>query len=113
MTDIKEVIKLVNQARKVLELKPIKKLPKGIKDDSEFCPIAIALEHTFEIDTSVMWSTGSYVIIAQEIAKIWGTYVVPTGISEQPTIMLPTELSDWISAFDSGLEPEYEAEEGE
>lgn len=117
MTDIKEVVKLVNQARKVLELEPIKKLPKGIKDDPEFCPIAIALEHTFEIGVGMMWSSSVYPVEAQEIAKAWGTYVAPSDANKlgwkQQTVILPIELSQWVFDFDSGLEPEYEAEEGE
>lgn len=117
MTDIKEVIKLVNQARKILELEPIKKLPKGIKDDPRFCPIAIALEHIFEIGIDIMWSTSVYSVEVQEIAKVWGTYVASSDTNKldckQQIVSLPIELSQWILDFDSGLEPEYEAETGE
>jgi hypothetical protein len=50
-SELKKVLELINVGRKALKLKPLAEIPKGLRDDEDLCPLALAFGATiFRMD---------------------------------------------------------------
>lgn len=88
------VLGKVNQVRKVLGQKRLKKMPKGAMTDSFSCPLARGFNKGCEVSsTYVEFKT---LKDAERVTKLWGAY--PTGNS---FVRLPRWARDFVDRFDS------------
>ena len=100
-----KVIALINAGRKALNLRPLRNIPKGRRDNCISCPIHNAF-----------WTKGQYPgvrlvkivqipkIQGKSLAKAWGQRTRGTG--DEVTVYLPKVLRTFIRRFDAGKYPE-------
>lgn len=107
-TDLKEVVRLVNLARKAVERTRISSLRKGDPHQADQCPLANSL------DGGGVWVDGTvaaYEAITHEqadaIAEAWDTTFTDVGGGEYE-IALPEPLQEFVTEFDDGVFPELQ-----
>lgn len=110
--DIEEVLAEINKARKALKMRPLKKIPKGHKEDGYSCPIARGLgnrNQSDELHVSCMVETLPE--RGKKIAKAWGQQLVrsnPPRSPERVWVEMPMAVDRFVRDFDDGKFPEYE-----
>lgn len=89
----------VNEVRRVLGVKELDDLPKGLRHESLECPIARSFEDIAQmsIDDDTLYVDDWR--LAQRIGRVW-------GFGSLRSARLPTEIREFVSAFDRGLFPE-------
>lgn len=92
------VLELINQARKALGYRPLKKLRKGIQGEPNACPLFHSIPYAKKVGELYieMRSQES----AKKIAGAW------KDICVDGTVVLPGVLQGFISKFDDGKYPE-------
>ena len=100
-----DVLELVNKARLVLELPPIRRLPKGIPDTARKCVLgrSLGLEILLD-DQDRAYALLTDYRLASKLASVWGA-ARPCGMWNGWGVMLPAKLSDFVREFDSRCYP--------
>ena len=131
---LENVLSLVNDARKVLGLKPIDDLPEGKKEEGNSCPIANALVFCLRVDEDYV--TFDDEMMAEHVCDVWkvdhailtvwpiladrcdvwtvdGWRVagITKGWSGIYKVSTPSEIAFFINDFDNNAYPEYEKKE--
>lgn len=111
---LEPVLSLVNDARKVLGLKPIDDLPEGKKEEGDSCPIANALVFCLRVDEDYV--TFDDEMMAEHVCDVWkvdGWRVagITKGWSGIYKVSTPSEIAFFINDFDNNAYPEYEKKE--
>lgn len=92
-------LRLVNNIRVTLGKKPLKKMPKGIQEDACECPVAAALNATFNYDTIDFHSD----VVARKVAAALHIKRYDTQV------LAPATLRGFAVQFDAGYFPELQA----
>lgn len=112
-----EVLELVNKARVVLELPPLRKLPRGIPETSRKCVLGRSLGVEVLLDDR----DRAYALLldyhaAWRLARVWDA-ARPCGMWNGWAVLLPPELDRFLHEFDALCYPHLtsaasEAKEG-
>jgi hypothetical protein len=104
-----EVLELVNQARLVLEMPALRKLPKGIPDAARKCVLGRSLDLEILLDDQ----DRAYALVlryrtACSVARVWGVRR-PYGMWNGWAVLLPRALNEFVHDFDSRCYPSIES----
>lgn len=105
---LNKVLVLVNNARKVLDLKPLDDLPNGERLDGRKCPIANALEKCKRADTDYIEFDDE--MTAERISDIWNVGMIKERYFGKYKVSTPSDIAFFIDDFDNEAYPEYEKE---
>lgn len=112
MTDLEQVLGLVNSARAALGEEPLESLPRGRRGSSSDCVLARSLSMSFG-NRSAWATTGSHRrrrLAASALAAAWE---VRPGRVNRRAVALPGTLREFVTRFDAGDYPELvEASDG-
>jgi hypothetical protein len=97
---LKNVLELCNRALNVCEMLPLQKLPNGLRNDENFCPLANALD-ALGARVSCNFVRFNDEEVANKIANVWGT-----SRRSPKEIFLPFFLQEFIRCFDLGEFPQ-------
>jgi hypothetical protein len=104
-----EILDLINRARLVLEMPPLRKLLKGIPDTARKC----VLGRSMGLDILIDDQERAYALVlryraAYSLARAWGVER-PHGIWNGWAVLLPQRLNEFVHEFDSGCYPSMES----
>lgn len=105
MTDLEQVLGLVNSARAALGEEPLESLPRGRRGSSSDCVLARSLGMSFG-NRSAWAMTGPLRrrrLAAAALAEAWD---VRPGRLNRRAVALPGELREFVTRFDAGDYPE-------
>ena len=101
MTDLDETLRIVNQARAVIDLSPISALPKGHRFAPRFNPIARAFEGRLTVlDGTVVCND---LDLAARLATAWGLRNNSDG-----KVALPDSIRSFLRSFEGGHLSQFE-----
>lgn len=101
--ELDTVLTLVNKGRVALGSRPLDALPKGMPRESCRCVIAAAFPGSV-VDGIMIASTNEYDTEApKKLAAAWG---LPPPLERSYWTRLPSEITEFILAFDAGKYPE-------
>jgi hypothetical protein len=105
----REIRDLVNQARLVLGMPPLRKLLKGIPDTARKCVLGRSLGCDVLIDDQER----AYALLlryraACSLARVWGV-ARPYGVWNGWAVLLPSSLNEFVHDFDSRCYPSMES----
>lgn len=103
-----EILELVNQARVVLELPPLRKLLKGMPDSARKC----VLGRSLGVDILIDDQDRAYALVrryrtACSLARVWGV-AKPYGMWNGWAVLLPQRLNEFVHEFDARCYPSME-----
>lgn len=97
------VLDWVNRQRaEVLGKPPLKRLPKGYREECEACPIAQALRPPAR-------SAFTFVEVFYGYVE-WGSYAA--GVVRRARAIPPRYVTDFVAAFDNGDLPQFDRDPG-
>jgi hypothetical protein len=101
-----EILELVNKARIVLDILPLRKLPKGIPETSRKCVLGRSLGVEVLLDDQGR----AYALLfayhsASALARTWGVGR-PFGMWNGWAVLLPAELNRFVHQFDARCFPD-------
>src|ERR1700745_730244 len=93
-----EILELVNKARLLLEMPPLRKLPRGIPDTALKCVLGRSLGLEILLDDQ----DRAYTLVlryrtACSLARVWGVER-PYGMWNGWAVMLPARLDEFVHA---------------
>ena len=94
----KKVLALVNQARKALGAKPLRKLPKGELKNAASCPIFKSIPQAWGVYSADITMRNQK--SALKLRRAWNVY------GYERKVDLPAALQNFITEFDHGRYPE-------
>jgi len=100
---VSDALSLINAAREELELEPLRRLPKGIRQNAFHCPLSRALDGLPVLEDVVMLESDTG---ALALARAWGNpcrWNHDAGVWE---VELPDVLRRFVAVFDRGGLPE-------
>ena len=105
MTDLEQVLGLVNSARDALGMEPIDSLPRGRKGSSADCVLARSLGMSFGNRSAwaVVGHRRQRRVAAAALASAWQAR---PGLLNRRSVQLPETLREFITCFDAGDYPE-------
>jgi hypothetical protein len=98
---LRNVLELCNQALNVSDMLPLQKLPNGLRNDENFCPLANALD-ALGARVSCNFVRFNDEEVANRIANAWGT-----SRRSPKEVILPFILQEFIRCFDLGEFPRF------
>jgi hypothetical protein len=103
-----DILESVNQARLVLEMSPLRRLPRGIPVTARKCVLGRALGLEILIDDQ----DRTYALLlkyrtACSLARVWGV-ARPCGMWNGWAVLLPSGLNEFVHDFDSRCYPSME-----
>jgi hypothetical protein len=105
MTDLEEVLVLVNKARAALGQPPLETLPRGKKRDSSDCVIARSVG--VNVGNRIAWIAAGRRrerrLVAGLLAEAWHS---PQDVIGRRRVLLPGALRQFVVDFDAGAFPE-------
>lgn len=99
------ILELVNKARVVLEMPPLRKLPRGIPETSRKC----VLGRSLGVEVLVDDQDRAYALLlhyraACRLARVWDV-TRPCGMWNGWAVLLPRELNRFVHEFDARCYP--------
>ncbi len=99
------ILELVNKARVVLEMPPLRKLPRGIPETSRKC----VLGRSLGVEVLVDDQDRAYALLlhyraACRLARVWDV-ARPCGMWNGWAVLLPRELNRFVHEFDARCYP--------
>ena len=100
-----EILELVNKARAVLEMPPLRKLPRGIPETSRKC----VLGRTLGLEVLLSDQDRAYALVlkyhtAWRLARVWGV-ARPYGMWNGWAVLMPPQLNRFVHEFDEHCYP--------
>ena len=107
------ILQLVNKARVVLEMPPLRKLPRGIPETSRKC----VLGRSLGVEVLVDDQDRAYALLlhyraACRLARVWDV-ARPYGMWNGWAVLLPWELNRFVHEFDARCYPHLASEASE
>jgi hypothetical protein len=108
-----EILELVNKARVVLKMPPLRKLPRGIPETSRKC----VLGRSLGVEVLVDDQDRAYALLlhyrmAGRLARVWDV-ARPHGMWNGWAVLLPWELNRFVHEFDARCYPHLASEASE
>jgi hypothetical protein len=104
------VLRLVNAARRELELPPLEQLPRGLRGNAACCPIALALDRRAQILLKAAAVPGHDQKTASALARASQTHAQLDERYGAWFVPLPKALRRFVADFDGGSFPDLDAE---
>ncbi|HZT65691.1 MAG TPA: hypothetical protein VFA11_07865 [Acidimicrobiales bacterium] len=104
MTDLEQVLQLVNAGRAALGRSPISSLPRGRQRSNSDCVLARSLGVSFGNRTAwpVVGSRRERKVVAGALADAWRTR---RDLLDKRVVRIPEVLRDFVADFDGGVLP--------
>ncbi len=104
-----EILDLVNKARVVLGMSPLRRLPRGVPDAARKCVLgrSLGLEVLLD-DQNRAYALLLHYRAACSVARVWGA-ARPYGMWNGWAVLLPGKLDEFVHEFDSRCHPSMES----